>query len=234
MYDQNASQSFYAASLITLPIAMTAYGLAEQGALSMNDRVVMQADDVVPGTGVIRNDPPGSSYTLRELCDYALREADNTASNMLLDHLGYDTVNALMQGVGAHDTFVERKFFDDAARLAGRDIRTSPRDMSLLFEIVASGQVVGNRGRDEILDSLADSFDEDKIRAYLPNTAQVMNKSGVLPAPDGLEHDSALIMTSSGRTYIVVVMMDSLPDNGQAQRAIADASQRIYDYQSNR
>jgi hypothetical protein len=58
-----------------------------------------------------------------------------------------------------------------------------------------------------------------------------MNKTGVLPPPDGLEHDMAIVRTPGGRQYIIVIMSTGLYDNQAAINAIAQVSRRVFDYE---
>src|SRR4029079_9179421 len=128
-----------------------------------------------------------------------LVDSDNTASNMVLSHIGFDQVNALMEELGARDTKVERLFFDDAARRAGKDIRTSPRDIGLILRKLLQSEATGDTGTRELLEAMARNTDRDKLPAGVPAQVQVMNKTGVLPEADGgIEHDAGIFEIPGG------------------------------------
>jgi beta-lactamase class A len=228
-YQQNDTRSFYAASLIKLPIAITVYALAAQGEISLDDTITLKQSDIVAGTGSTQGEQVGRPYTLRELCRRMLRDSDNTASNMVLGQIGFDRVNQLMQRIGATQTKVERLFFDQAAADAGRDIRTSPRDMALLLRTLNDQQIAGIPFPQlaELADAMADSQDREKIRRDLPPGAIVRNKSGIVSRT---VHDSAIIDTPNGRRYIVVIMSEDVADQ-TAIDTIARTSRMIYDYE---
>jgi beta-lactamase class A len=228
VYEWQADTSFYAASLIKLPIALTLYTMAHQDEIDLNEQLTMQQTDIVPGAGSLQYGTVGTSYTLRELCVKMISESDNTASNMLLTRIGFDRVNSLMQQLGARQTFVERLFFDEEARLAGRDIRTSPRDMALLLRILLSGELTGQEGASELMSTMQQTTDHQKIPALLPPDVTVMNKSGVIP---GVEHDVGIVSLPNGHRYIVVIMSAELVDNNTGINAIAQISQIIFSYE---
>jgi beta-lactamase class A len=228
VYKQNADMSFYAASLIKLPIALTLYSMAHQGEIDLDEQLTMQAQDIVPGTGSLQYEGVGTSYTLRELCTKMISTSDNTASNMLLTRIGFDRVNSLMYQLGATQTFVERLFFDEDARLAGHDIRTSPRDMSLLLQTILDGEIIGEEGAIELMVAMEQNFDRQKIPALLPPDVIVMNKSGVI---EGVEHDAGIVSMPNGHRYIVVIMSTELADNRAGIDAIAQVSRIIFDYE---
>lgn len=231
VYEQNAEQSFSAAGLINLPIVITVYALAQQGQLDLNEQLTMQPGDIVGGTGVLQTHAPGTIYTIRELCAFMLTVSDNTATNMVLRHIGgFDVVNARMDTLGARQTRVERFLMDLESRQAGFDNWTSPGDMLLLLQQVELGTSIGEMGKQEILAAMAYSSDRNKIPARLPPGAKIRNRTGTLPAPDSAEHDIALIELPSGRQYIVVIMGKYVRNNQAGVQAIAEASRLIFDY----
>ncbi len=228
LYTHNANRIFPAAGLIKLPIVLAVYKMADQGLTSLDSTLTMNANDKVGGTGVIQNRPNGTTFTLRELCYYMIIESDNTAANMVLNHLGgFGAVNTRMTSMGTTDTWVQRFLMDMDAKAAGYDNVTTPADMALLLSILGSGDVSGSG---EILSSMGENRDTAKIPAMLPPGAQVYNKTGVLPAPGGTDHDVAIIDSPSGERFILVFMSDNVANNTQAKNTIAQAAKIVYDY----
>ncbi|MCG8352903.1 MAG: serine hydrolase [Chloroflexales bacterium] len=233
VYRRNTDQVFPAASLINLPIALTVYDLAQRGELSLDQQLVMEASDITQGNGVIRNDPIGTSYSLRELCRYMLRNSDNTAGNMILKHIGFAPVNALMGRLGANQTQVQRYFLDLELRQTGRDNLTSPADMLLLLQQLEPGTLLDLGATQELLTALIQNPDRSKLLALFPPNISVAHKTGTLPVTDnqnnGVEHDVGIVILSDQR-YIVVLMSHNLPDNEAGRAAIAGSSSLIFEY----
>jgi beta-lactamase class A len=186
----------------------------------------MDANVIVGGTGTIQYDPPGSSYTVRELVARMLYESDNTAANMLIDHLGgFAPVNQTMQQIGATQTVLQRRMMDFEARAAGRDNVTTPADMALLLQLLYQGALPDAAGAQEIINALAQTTDRQKIPAQLPPTVVVAHKIGVLPQ---VEHDAGLVLVPN-QPYILVSMGKELASNAAGINTIATASRLIYD-----
>lgn len=226
IYAANAQEQRFSASLVKLPIVMTLYHLAQQGQLDLHTTLPLRPQDVTPEDGSIQFDPIGTSYSLRELAARALFESDNTASNMLVDSIGFDAVNTLMQQLGASQTCVSHKFFDFSEH-AGCGIQTSPHDMALLLMHLLRGDVAGPDGSQEILSALAQTIVRTKIPAGLPPGTTLVNKIGDVKGT-GVEHDAAIIQVKH-QVYILVVMGEWY-DNASGIQAIAEASSVVFRY----
>jgi beta-lactamase class A len=233
VYTRNEDEQFSATALINLPVAVTVYRMAYERQLSLSERLTLSASDIVGGTGTLQQQRVGSSYSLQELCERMLIDSDNTATNMLLRRIGgFDAVNHFMEEINVEQTRVQRFMMDLDAIQQGRDNLTSPADMAQLLRLIEQGSLIGSSGREDILDALRQNENRSKIPAYLPASNHVYNRTGVLPAPDGVEHDVAIVVLPSERRYIVVLMGAHLPDNAAGVQAIARASQLIHEYEA--
>jgi beta-lactamase class A len=226
VYAQNENEVFPAASLIKLPIALTAYDLARRGALNLDEQLTMGVEDVTEGNGSMQNAPVGSTYTIRELCRRMMAESDNTAGNMMLKRIGFEEVNATAEWLGTRQTSAARRFLDFAAAAQGRDNVTTPADMVLLLQKLVSGAINDSADRKDLLAALTQNIDRAKIPAGLPIDVEVAHKTGVLT---GVEHDAGIVYLSN-RTYIVVFMSRDLPDNNSGISAIARASAVVFEW----
>jgi beta-lactamase class A len=225
-YARNADTVFPAASLIKIPIAVAVYQAASQGSISLDTVLTMDASVIVGGTGTLQSEPPGSSYTVRELVARMLYDSDNTAANMLIDHLGgFAPVNQAMQQVGATQTVLQRRMMDFEARAAGRDNLTTPADMALLLQLLYNGALPDAAGAQEIISALAQTTNRQKIPAQLPPDIVVAHKIGVLPQ---VEHDAGIVQLP-GQPYILVLMSQGLASNAAGIDTLATASRLVYD-----
>jgi len=224
---QQPDQVFPAASLIKLPIVLTVYQLAQQGQLDLSQTITMRASDKVGGTGSLQNQPDGSSYQISDLCDRMLRESDNTAGNLILGRIGFAAVNSTMDALGAPQTRVRRLFLDEAARRAGRENTTTPRDMLHLLQIVQQGSGIDPTARLAILTAMQHNVDRTMLPALLPPQTIIAHKVGSLLA---IQHDVGIVELS-GRTYLVVLMTQNLSSNAAGITALAQASLVIYTYE---
>jgi|GEM_PF-484636 len=229
VYSHNADLVFASASLIKIPIVMTVYQLANQGVVSLDDQIVLQANVIVGGSGAIQYSAPGTIYSVRELCARMIYDSDNTAANMLLDHIGgFAPVNQVMAQVGAGQTLLQRRMMDMQAQAAGIDNLTSPADMFLLVRTLRDGTLLGSAASQEIIGFMQQTTNRQKIPAYLPPDAVVSHKVGSLT---GVEHDAGIVWLPDGRAYIVVLMSTALPSNAVGVATLAEASRIIYAYE---
>jgi beta-lactamase class A len=86
-------ERWYLASLVKLPVAIELMSRVEAGEMSLEDRLTLLRSDYVDGAGSTNWAPPGSALSLRQLLESMLIVSDNTASDMLIRHLGLESVN---------------------------------------------------------------------------------------------------------------------------------------------
>ncbi|MCE8038573.1 serine hydrolase [Halomonas sp. MCCC 1A11062] len=84
---------WYLASLVKLPVAIELMARVETGEMSLQDRLTLQRSDYVDGAGSTNWASPGSALPLRQLLESMMIVSDNTASDMLIRHLGLESVN---------------------------------------------------------------------------------------------------------------------------------------------
>lgn len=225
----NDLQIMTAASLIKLPIALAAYRLAADGAVNLEQQVILTAADIVGGTGSLQYEPPGSTYTLRALIARMIAESDNTAANIVIREIGgLERINAVLATEGLSRTIAGRLLMDFEAAAQGRENRTSAADIAAILQLVYNSAIPG---ANEILLAMQQHTDRQKIPALLPAEAVLGNKTGVLPVgiSGGAEHDAAIIQMPDGRAYSVVIMTEGIVDNQTTINAISQAGRVIYD-----
>ncbi len=229
IYAVNDLQIMTAASLIKIPIALVAYRLAANGAVNLDQPVMLTAADIVGGTGNLQYEAPGSTYTLRILIARMIADSDNTAANMVIREIGgLERINAVLAAEGLSHTSAGRLLMDFEAAAQGRDNRTSAADIAAILQLVYNNAIPG---ASQILVAMQQHTDRQKIPALLPAGAVLGNKTGVLPAgtSGGAEHDAAIIQMPDGRAYSVIIMSQGIVDNQTTINAIAQASRVIYD-----
>ena len=91
-----------AASTVKVPVVLYASTLAQQGKLDMNERLQYIAQrDWQGGAGSLQyTAKDGDTFSIRELCEKAIRESDNVAWKMLERRLGKNNIAAFMRSLG--------------------------------------------------------------------------------------------------------------------------------------
>ncbi|NNL30425.1 MAG: serine hydrolase, partial [Gemmatimonadetes bacterium] len=94
-------------SVIKIPIMVQAFRDAESGRLSMDRRYTVEPQHLRRGSGLVQTFAPGLSPTLRDLVTQMIITSDNTATDMVLDAVGLDRVNTLLDEAGYEQTRVK-------------------------------------------------------------------------------------------------------------------------------
>lgn len=97
----NADRVFNSASVIKIPVMLLAFQLADQGTLSLTERITIRAADVRGGSGVFRYHDAGLQPTLRDVLLQMIITSDNTATDMAIGKVGgIGPVNAMIKRAG--------------------------------------------------------------------------------------------------------------------------------------
>ena len=182
--------------------------------------------DLVAGSGILQELPVGTHRTVSELIELMITESDNIATNLLIDLLGVETINARIHSLGCSETILRRRMMDFAAAEAGRDNLTSARDVIRLLTRLYNANCVGAEADATMCSILERQTDRCKIPLLLPSDTICQHKTGELP---GAEHDAGIVRTSKG-TYLIAIMSDDLPDPEHGRQVIAQLSRIIYDW----
>ncbi|WP_260578967.1 serine hydrolase [Vreelandella populi] len=100
-YSWRADQPWYLASLVKVPIAAQVLAERQAGTLTLEQRLTLTQSDFVDGAGPIIWHDPGARISIRYLLEQMITVSDNTASDMLINRVGLDAVNARTQAMVA-------------------------------------------------------------------------------------------------------------------------------------
>lgn len=207
------------ASTIKLPILCAAYQLAAQGRLSFDEKLTMRAEDVVSGSGVLREFTPGAQFTVRDLLRLMIVVSDNTATNLILDRITADSVNECLDAWGLPATRSMRKVRGDGnqlkepsgfskAGLLEENKRfglgsSTPAEMVSLLERLEKGEIVSPAASQEMIEILKRQQYKDGIGRRVDAVMPVASKSGAL---DALRSDVGIVYSPAGRIAIAATV----------------------------
>jgi beta-lactamase class A len=99
-----ADEGFNSASVIKLAVLVLAFRMADEGKLSLTQRVTISAEDIRGGTGIFRYHDPGLQPTMRDVLLQMIITSDNTATDIAIGKVGgVDRVNAWLREAGYAD-----------------------------------------------------------------------------------------------------------------------------------
>ncbi|MBV8476209.1 MAG: serine hydrolase [Acidobacteria bacterium] len=215
---------FPQASSIKVAILAMLYRQAQDGKLKLTDPYTVQAADMVPDSNIMLGLTPGiTRVTNRDLATMMVAVSDNAASNVLIDRVGMEDVNRLMDALALRHTRLRRKMMDIKAATEGRENVSTPREMMTLLQDVYAGKVVNRQLSDDLLKILS-TPKESFIPRELPEDVRIANKPGEL---EGVRNDSGIVFAQN-RPYIICVMTTYLHSERAGEEAISRISAAAY------
>jgi beta-lactamase class A len=206
---RDAGAPFPAASIIKLIVLWEFYRQAAAGALEPDELAEAPADCIVGGSGVVQHLAPGGRLRLGDLATLMIIVSDNTATNLLIDRLGREQINAAAAALGLGQTRLLRKLFDAEMIAQGVQNWVSAADTGRLLELMlAPGDLLPDWAAGRMVAALRGQQHRKKLPAWLPADAEVANKTGEIP---GCEHDAGIIWRD-GRAAVAVALTQGLAD----------------------
>jgi beta-lactamase class A len=198
----NADRVFPAASLIKVPLLLNVLERAQQGELDLDGRHTMHASDRVSGAGVLHELDGGLSLTLRDLLTLMIIVSDNTATNLVIELLGVEAVNAWLSAQDYVQTRLVGKLqlppeLKNEAQRRGERNTTSAAEQGRLFLDLWRGARLDEAHRELGLSILGRQQYRDILARKLPHGKggerlhQTFTKSGELT---GVHHDAGLLL----------------------------------------
>ncbi|WP_143476431.1 serine hydrolase [Pseudacidovorax sp. RU35E] len=98
-FGHRAEERWYLASMVKVPVAIAVLQAVERGDITLDTTVTLRAGDRVDGAGATLRQPLGASLSVRWLMGQMIIYSDNTATDMLIDLVGLQAVNGVVQAL---------------------------------------------------------------------------------------------------------------------------------------
>jgi beta-lactamase class A len=211
---------FAQASSIKITVLANLYLQAQQGKLKLTDLYTVQSSDLVPDSDIMNGLTPGvTRITLRDLATMMVAVSDNAATNVLIDRVGMQNVNAMLDSLGLTHTRLRRKMMDLEAAKQGRENISTPREMMTLLDAIYHGKLLNKESTENFFKILSTNKDS-WIPRDLPAGLKIANKPGSLEA---VRNDSGVVFVE-GRPYVICVMTSFLRNERDGEEAITKVS----------
>jgi beta-lactamase class A len=224
IYDLHGGEPVRTASTIKLPIMIECFHLQAAGQLDWKQSVTITEEAKVSGSGIVQDFVSGTKLPIRDLLQVMIVLSDNTATNLILDRITGNAVNARMEQLGLKQTRVMRKILGDRSDLKPQPSgitkegskpenakwglgRSSPQEMVSLLEKLYRGSLVSRSASDEMLNILRAQRDHNGIGRDLKDVV-IASKSGAL---DHLRSDVGIVYAKNGPIAIAITV-DKIPD----------------------
>ena len=219
----NDTLTFPQGSTIKVPLLIELYRQDEAGTLELSTRVPVRLADRTGGDGLLQHLGDGTSeLSLGDLAVFMITVSDNTATNMLIDRVGMEKVNATTRALGVPEVKLQRKMIRPRDSYAGNENIATPSSAATIMAKIAKCELPMSRERCGALRRLLEIPKGGPIEASVPEGVKVAWKPGDI---EGVNTAWGLV-DLPGRPYVVVGMVNySDADEGmKALRRIADAA----------
>jgi len=157
------------ASMIKTPILVALYAAVHEGKLSLDDRVRYGGEHRCLGSGVLSLMQPGAEMCVRDAAMLMMVISDNSATNMCIDLVGIDAINARMRSLGLPQTTLFQRLGDRKAGLDPRRMSVSTAaEIVRLLTMVARHECVSAEASEDMLRILRRNQNRAELSRLLP------------------------------------------------------------------
>ncbi|KAB3535430.1 serine hydrolase [Alkaliphilus pronyensis] len=221
-YKEN--KKFPSASTIKILIMVEALKQVNEGKFTLEQKITAKDSDRVEFS--IISELNISEYTFKDLIILMIIISDNTATNMLIDMVGYESINKMAGVLGLSSTVLKRKMMDFEAAKAGRQNETSAIDMAKILQKIYNKSILNEEMCEIMIDILKRQKHKDSLSRYITDEVTIAHKTGEL---DRLNHDIGIFYLEDIH-YILGVFVTDAQDNLEAKRIIGSISKLVYEH----
>jgi beta-lactamase class A len=228
------------ASVIKVAIMLEAMYQVKEGRVSFNDDLTLRKEDQVSGSGVLLLYHTPATVNFETAIVLMITQSDNTATNLVLAHVGRERVNARLRSLGFPLTTSIRPIGhseqgDQSPELKPFGIgRTTAREMAGILEAIERCDLGDKVLCARMVDIMEHQFWRNGIPHYLEDAdttevaSHIANKTGSL---DRVRNDVGVVYTKDGPIVVSVFTYDNedqswTPEN-EAELLIARMAKTI-------
>jgi beta-lactamase class A len=215
------------ASVIKLTILFEAMEQVRSGKAHWEDKITLAPGDAVSGSGVLLFLDAPVTLTLKDVLTMMVIMSDNTATNLAIDKIGLDAVNARIAWMGLKDTHLYKKIGKPAEGPMPADQpkfglgKTTPREMARVMERIGRCQLDQTSGpiseKDVAICGVAikmlrNQFYRDTIPRYLEKLDATETGSGTASKTGSLNAvrvDVAIVAGKTGPMVLSIFTYDN-------------------------
>jgi beta-lactamase class A len=216
-------EPFPTASAIKLAVLYELMKQAESGAVALDTASPVNRSQLVGGSGVLQH-LKSASLSLRDHATLMIMVSDNSSTNIVIQALGMEKVNARMTALGLGDIRLRRLMMDAAAVKRGDENIASPQSLARIAELLWRGEGLKPESRETALGMLR--LVSGAIRQGVPSRVPVFAKTGSL---DGVRTEAGVVAVD-GRPFSIAVMTTYLKDDAEGSRVIRQMSEAAFSH----
>ena len=238
----DAEQPVQTASVIKLTILFEAMEQIRAGKARWDDKSTLAKDDGVSGSGVLTFFDAPLTLTLKDVLSMMVIMSDNTATNLAIDRLGLDAVNARITWMGLKDTYLYKKVMKPPSGPMPADQpkfglgKTTAREMAVVMERIGRCQLdvppeaeqAGDTAICQVaLTMLRNQFYRDTIPRYLEKLDATETGSGIASKTGSLNAVRNDVAIVAGKTGPIVISIFTYENQDKSWTADNEAELTI-------
>ena len=214
-YALNADDRVRTASTIKIAVMVEAFARVAEGKSKWTDELILTKEKKVSGSGILVELSDGLHLTLRDGVNLMMLLSDNTATNLVLDVLTTDAVNARMESLGFKQIKILRKIGSGGDSAAGKEpdnkrfglgFATS-REMVLLMEKLDRGEILSAAASKEMIDLMK----EEQVHFAIGRSMWDLPMATKYGALDRLRSSIGIIYSKKGKIAMAITC-DDMPE----------------------
>jgi beta-lactamase class A len=158
----------------------------------------------------------GKAMTLEDLNRQMITVSSNFATNLLIDRLGVQNIQATVESMGAYGMRVRRGVEDQKAFDQGIINETTARGLFVLLNAIAKGVAVSKSASEKMVEVLAGQKFNDGIPQGVPPGTKVAHKTGTITR---VHHDAAIIYGE--KPCVLVILTRGIEKESDSDALIA-------------
>jgi len=220
-YLVNATKPFPMQSVCKMPLSIAVLRLADQGKLSVTDKIIVKKSDLVPLHSPIKNAIKGkqSDFTIRELMTRAVCDSDNTACDILIAKVGgAKAVTQILKDAGIESVRIDRpeavlqpESSDIKKFLVDERDTSTPNGMVALLQKLYSENLLSKESRAMVLEDMFNcKTGTNRLHAGLPPKWKLAHKTGTgrdIKGQNTATNDVGIIVGPKNQLYFVAVFI---------------------------
>lgn len=220
-YSYNGDERVRTASTIKIAIMIEAWSRVAEGKAKWTDELVLTKAARYSGSGILPEMSDGLRLSLQDCVRLMMLLSDNTATNMVLDYLGTESVNERMNSLGFKNTRLMRRVGSGGDTKEGQlaDNKrfglgaTTPHEMVDILDKLERGQIINPIASKEMIDLMKREQNRFAIGRTIPDT--VATKYGAL---DALRSCVGIVYLKQGKIAMAITI-DDMPVNWSVDNA---------------
>jgi beta-lactamase class A len=231
------------ASTIKLLAFVEAFHEIKDGKKKLDDEITLRKEDQVLGSGVFQFFHTPLKITFEDAINMMMIQSDNTATNLVIDHLGRDNINKRGELLGVKNTYLYKKVYRPAEGPMPPDQKkfglgkTTAAEMGKLMEGIVTCELEDAKLCKQMVSIMKNQAWRQMIPRYIEaeldateGESKIANKVGEI---DASRSDVAAIWTDNGPIVISAYTYENKdqrwsPDN-EAELTIAKLAKAVFD-----